>query len=308
MTTALISHPLCTRHEMGAFHPECPERLAAIHDQLRAARIADLLLPFEAVRASDEQIERVHPPQYLAWLAAAQPEAGAYAQLDPDTAINVHSLDAARYAAGAVVMATDLVLSGSVGNAFCAVRPPGHHAEQARAMGFCVFNNVAIGTMHALSAHGLRRVAIADFDVHHGNGTEQIFAGHPQVLMVSTFQHPLYPYCGIDPLGPNMVNVPLPPGSDGSAFRAAVTDRWLPALEEFAPEMIFVSAGFDAHREDPLANLMLVEADYAWVTQQLVGVAGRHANGRIVSSLEGGYSLSALGRSVVAHVGALMEA
>src|SRR5437868_14014877 len=189
MTTALITHSFCARHEMGAFHPECPERLGAIQDQLRSSGVGDLLIPFEASPASDEQIERVHPTQYLAWLNNASPEEGAYAQLDPDTAINAYSLDAARCAAGALVMATDLVVSGNVSNAFCAVRPPVHHAEQARSMGFCIFNNVAIGAMHALVAHGLHRVAIADFDVHHGNGTEQIFAGHPQVLMVSTFQH-----------------------------------------------------------------------------------------------------------------------
>jgi acetoin utilization deacetylase AcuC-like enzyme len=307
MTTAFVSHPSCSRHEMGGYHPECPERLAAIHDQLRASGVGDLLVPFEALPATDEQLERVHPPEYLAWLDGESPSEG-YAHLDPDTAINPHSLDAARHAAGAVVLATDLVVSGSVHNAFCSVRPPGHHAEQVRAMGFCILNNVAVGVTHALTVHGLRRVAIVDFDVHHGNGTEQIFAGHPQVLMVSTFQYPLYPYSGIEALGPNMVNVPLPGGSDGTAFREAVTTKWLPALEAFEPDMIFISAGFDAHREDPLANLNLVEADYAWVTRALVAVAHKHAQGRIVSSLEGGYALSALGRSVVAHVRELVEA
>ena len=292
---------------MGAYHPECPERLAAIHDQLRASGVGDLLMPFEALAATDEQLQRVHPPEYLAWLEAASPSEG-YAHLDPDTAINPFSLEAARYAAGGVVLATDLVLSGSVHNAFCCVRPPGHHAEQARAMGFCMFNNVAVGVTHALTVHGVPRIAIVDFDVHHGNGTEQIFAGHPQVLMVSTFQHPLYPYSGIDPLGPNMVNVPLPPGSDGKVFREVVTTKWLPALEAFAPDMIFISAGFDAHREDPLANLKFVEADYAWVTREVAQIAHKYAHGRIVSSLEGGYALSALGRSVVAHVRELLVA
>jgi acetoin utilization deacetylase AcuC-like enzyme len=292
---------------MGAYHPECPERLGAIHDQLRASGVGDLLMPFDALPATDEQLQRVHPPEYLAWLEAASPAEG-YAHLDPDTAINRYSLDAARHAAGGVVLATDLVISGTVHNAFCCVRPPGHHAEQARAMGFCMFNNVAVGVTHALAVHGVPRIAIVDFDVHHGNGTEQIFAGHPQVLMVSTFQHPLYPYSGIDPLGPNMVNVPLAAGSDGKAFREAVVTKWLPALEAFAPGMIFISAGFDAHREDPLANLRFVEADYAWVTREIVHIAKKYAHGRIVSSLEGGYALSALGRSVVAHVRELVVA
>jgi acetoin utilization deacetylase AcuC-like enzyme len=212
-----------------------------------------------------------------------------------------HSLDAAQHAAGAVVLATDLVLAGECRTAFCAVRPPGHHAERNRAMGFCLFNNVAVGAAHAL-ANGLERVAIVDFDVHHGNGTEEIFSGDPRVLMVSTFQHPLYPYSGLDNPASNMVNIPLSAGAGGAEFRDAVADHWLPALERFRPEMLFVSAGFDAHREDPLAGLKLVEDDYAWVTRQLVAVAARHSKGRIVSSLEGGYGLSALGRSATEHI------
>ena len=199
-------------------------------------------------------------------------------------------------------------MSGECTTAFCAVRPPGHHAERSRAMGFCLFNNVAVGAMHAMAAHGIKRVAIVDFDVHHGNGTEDVFAGDSRVLMVSTFQHPLYPYSGTDNPAGNMVNVPLPAGSGGDAFRAAVVDRWLPALEEHRPELIYVSAGFDAHREDPLAGLRLVEADYAWVTRELIAVAGRHGGGRIVSTLEGGYSLSALGRSATEHIRELLEA
>jgi len=205
------------------------------------------------------------------------------------------------------VMGVDLVMKGECATAFCAVRPPGHHAERRRAMGFCLFNSVAIGAAHALASHGLSRVAIVDFDVHHGNGTEDIFQGDPRVLMVGTFQHPLYPYCGFDDPAENMINVPLRAGSGGVEFRAAVTERWLPALEKFRPEMILVSAGFDAHREDPLAGLALSEADYAWVTEQLVDVAKRHAHRRIVSSLEGGYALSALGRSAAEHVRVLVE-
>ena len=215
--------------------------------------------------------------------------------------MNPHSLTAARHAAGAVVLATDLVLSGECRTAFCAVRPPGHHAERNRAMGFCLFNNVAVGAAHAL-AQGVARVAIVDFDVHHGNGTEDIFSDDPRVLMVSTFQHPLYPYSGLDNPAPNMVNIPLSAGTGSAGFRDAVTDHWLPALERHRPEVIFVSAGFDAHREDPLAGLKLVEDDYAWVTRQLVAIAARHAKGRIVSTLEGGYGLSALGRSATEHI------
>jgi acetoin utilization deacetylase AcuC-like enzyme len=238
------------------------------------------------------------------WLTRAEraSPASGLTYLDPDTALNPHTLDAARHAAGAVVNGVDLAMAGACRAAFCAVRPPGHHAERERAMGFCVFNSVAVGAAHALEAYGLERVAIVDFDVHHGNGTEQIFTGDHRVLMVSTFQHPLYPYSGLDNDDPKMVNVPLPAGSGGAEFRAAVRDRWLPALDEHRPQMIFISAGFDAHREDPLANLALVEADYAWVTRELMQVAAAHAEGRIVSSLEGGYALSALGRSVSEHL------
>jgi len=204
--------------------------------------------------------------------------------------------------AGAALAATDAVIDGQVANAFCAVRPPGHHATRGQAMGFCFFNNVAVAARHALDTRGLDRVAIIDFDVHHGNGTEDIIAGDERVLMASIFQHPLYPYSGATPLGTNMVNVPIAPYSRGDVVRAAVRDMWLPRLEAFKPQMIFISAGFDAHREDELGQLGLVEADYAWITQQLVDVAARHAQGRIVSCLEGGYNLGALARSVAAHL------
>jgi acetoin utilization deacetylase AcuC-like enzyme len=201
-----------------------------------------------------------------------------------------------------------MVVRGECKTAFCAVRPPGHHAEHNRAMGFCLFNNVAVGAAHALAACGIDRVAIIDFDVHHGNGTEEIFAADPRVLMVSTFQHPLYPYSGLEQLGPNMVNIPLAAGSGSDAFRAAVRDHWLPALERHRPQLLYVSAGFDAHREDPLAGLELTDTDYAWVTRELVAVARTHAQGRIISTLEGGYALSALGRSVAEHVRELLVA
>jgi acetoin utilization deacetylase AcuC-like enzyme len=299
--TAYITHPSFLLHEMGPYHPECPERLTAIGDQLIAAGIDSYLQHYTAPPATREQIARVHGTRYIESIEQASPDEGLIF-LDPDTALNPHTLQAARHAAGAVVKGVDLAMAGECRTAFCAVRPPGHHAERARAMGFCVFNNVAVGAAHAMAAHGLARVAIVDFDVHHGNGTEEIFTGDHRVLMASTFQHPLYPYCGVDNNDPKMVNIPLPPGSGGNEFRAAVRDHWLPALDEHKPELILISAGFDAHREDPLANLKLVEADYAWVTREMVQLAARHAKGRIVSSLEGGYALSALGRSAAEHV------
>jgi len=292
---------------MGPYHPECPERLDAISDRLIAAGLDGHLHHYVAPAATREQIERVHGARYIDEVEGASPETGLHF-IDPDTALNPYSLQAARHAAGAVVMAVDLAMSGECTTAFCAVRPPGHHAERSRAMGFCLFNNVAIGAAHACEVHGLERVAIVDFDVHHGNGTEEIFTGDPRVLMVSTFQHPLYPYCGLDNPSPLMVNIPLSPGSGGAEFRAAVTGRWLPAMEKYRPQLILISAGFDAHREDPLANLKLTEADYAWVTREVLAVARKHAQGRVVSSLEGGYGLSALGRSVAEHVRELVSA
>jgi acetoin utilization deacetylase AcuC-like enzyme len=306
MTTALIRHRECLLHDMGQHHPECPDRLHAIEDQLIAAGIIGYLAEYEAPPATREQLERVHAPEYIAALEARVPERG-LAHLDPDTAMNPHSLRAALRSAGAAVLATDLVVSGEASSAFCCVRPPGHHAERRRAMGFCFFNNVAVGAAHALEAHGLNRVAVVDFDVHHGNGTENIFRDDPRVLMVSTFQHPFYPYSGSESRSARMVNIPLPAYTNGMGFREAVQTWWLPALERFAPEMIFFSAGFDAHREDDMASLNLTEADYAWVTERVQDVARRHAAGRVVSVLEGGYALSALGRSAVAHIRALAE-
>ena len=299
--TAFITHPSCLQHEMGPGHPECPDRLTAIADQLIASGLDAHVTRYEAPRASVEQVARVHDRRYIDAIEAASPASG-LRYLDPDTALNPQSVPAAFHAAGAVVHAVDLVCGGEHRNAFCAVRPPGHHAESRRAMGFCIFNSVAIGAAHALAVHGLSRVAIVDFDVHHGNGTEEMFTDDPRVLMVSTFQYPLYPYSGVDNRAPNMVNIPLSAGNGGTEFRDAVRKHWLPALDDHEPELILVSAGFDAHREDPLAGLAFVEDDYAWVTRELIDVAGRHAKGRIVSTLEGGYALSALGRSVVAHL------
>jgi acetoin utilization deacetylase AcuC-like enzyme len=299
--TAYITHPSFLLHEMGPHHPECPERLSAIGDRLIASGLAAHLEHHTAPAATREQLERVHSPAYVDQIEDASPTAG-LRYLDPDTALNPHSLTAARHAAGAVVLAVDLVMSGKCETAFCAVRPPGHHAESRRAMGFCLFNNVAVGIAHAMAKHGVERIAIVDFDVHHGNGTEEIFAGDPRVLMVSTFQYPLYPYSGVTPMGPNMLNVPLAPGSGSEAFREVVRSQWLPALEAHRPQLTMISAGFDAHREDPLASLEFTDADYAWVTRELCAVARKHGAGRVVSTLEGGYALSALGRSAAEHV------
>jgi acetoin utilization deacetylase AcuC-like enzyme len=305
LTTALIAHSSCRLHNMGPYHPESPDRLDAVSDRLIASGLDAHVEHHEAPAATRDQLARVHDEDYIAMIEAASPESG-ICYLDPDTAMNPHSLDAALHAAGAVILGTDLVLDGVCRTAFCAVRPPGHHAERRRAMGFCFFNSVAIGVAHALS-RGLKRAAVLDFDVHHGNGTEQIFAAEPRVVMVGTFEYPLYPYSGVDPAGPNMHNVPLRAGSGGEAFRAAMTNVCLPALDAHRPEIIFISAGFDAHRDDPLANLQLTEADYAWVTREIVAIAERHAVGRIVSTLEGGYDLSALGRSATEHVRALAK-
>lgn len=301
MHTAYISHSACLRHDMGADHPECPARIQAIEDQLIASGLLPFLDHHDAPMATDEMLARVHQPDYVAAIRAAAPADGLI-YLDPDTAMNPYTLEAALRAAGAVVLAVDLVMSERAENAFCNVRPPGHHAGVASSGGFCIFNNVAVGAAHALVQHGLERVAIADFDVHHGNGTENIFHDDPRVMLCSTFRHPYYPYCGADSGNDHIINVPLPAGTAGEGFRAAVTEQWLPVLERFQPQMLFISAGFDAHREDNMGGFGLREADYTWVTEKLKEIAIRHAAGRIVSVLEGGYALHALGRSAVAHI------
>jgi acetoin utilization deacetylase AcuC-like enzyme len=301
VSTAFVTHSDCLRHEMGRHHPECPERLSAIEDQLIASGIGQFLTRFEAPLATDEQLARVHPPEYVRAIRDMAPEEG-IVHLDPDTAMNPHSLQAALRAAGAAVKAIDLVVPKEFSSAFCAVRPPGHHACRTRPMGFCIFNNVAVAARHAVQEHGLDRVAIIDFDVHHGNGTEDIFEDDPNVLMASTFQHPFYPYSGTEAPARNMVNIPLSAGAGSREFREAVQSAWLPALDNFAPQLVIFSAGFDAHVEDDMAMLRLVDGDYAWVTKQVKAIADRHADGRIVSMLEGGYALSALGRSAVQHI------
>ena len=306
MQTAYISHPACLLHDMGRGHPECPARIKAIEDQLIASGIFPLLQHHDAPRATREQLTRVHSEAYIDAIEATTPSEG-LAMLDPDTWMNPHSWEAALRAAGALVLGTELVMQGMAKNAFCNVRPPGHHATRNQSMGFCLLNNVAVGVAHALEQHGLERVAIVDFDVHHGNGTEDIFKDDPRVMLCSSFQHPFYPHCGADTVSDHIIPLPLPAYTDGAGFRAAVTEKFLPALNAFKPQMIFVSAGFDAHREDDMASLKLVEADYAWVTQAIKKVAAAHAGNRIVSTLEGGYELHALGRSATAHIKELCD-
>jgi len=286
---------------MGSYHPESPARLAAISDHMIAQGLDHYFIFYDAPLATFAQLMRVHPASHLERLKRVSPTLGVV-HIDPDTAMNPHTWQAALRSAGAGVHAVDLVMSGEVQNAFCAVRPPGHHAERTTAMGFCFFNNIAVAAMHALKEHGLSRVAIVDFDVHHGNGTEDCLKNNEQVLMVSMFQHPFYPYSGTDNPAPNMVNIPVPSGTAGTEFRQMVEDIWLPRLREFKPEMILVSAGFDAHHEDDLGGMKLLEKDFTWVTEQIKQVANETAKGRIVSILEGGYVLSALARSVVAHI------
>ncbi|HEV8014010.1 MAG TPA: histone deacetylase family protein [Stellaceae bacterium] len=308
MTTLLYTHEACLQHDPGPHHPESPARLEAVLAALSDPAYATLERR-EAPRASRDQIARVHPGDFAERVLAAVPKAG-YAALDADTVLSPGSGEAALRAAGAAVAAVDAVIAGEAKSAFCAVRPPGHHAEPRHAMGFCLFNNVAIAALHARAQHGLARVAVVDFDVHHGNGTQAAFERDPSLFYASTHQMPLYPGTGATSergVG-NIVNVPLRPMSGSAEFRRAFTATILPALEAFRPELLIVSAGFDAHRDDPLAQLMLVEADYAWSTERLVEIAAKHAAGRIVSSLEGGYDLDALAASSAAHVAALMAA
>jgi acetoin utilization deacetylase AcuC-like enzyme len=300
---------------MGPGHPECPERLDAIEDRLLASGVGIGLERRVAPEASASDLELAHTRLHVAAMrglgqqlkesiAAGGPP---YSQIDPDTAMNEHTWNASLRAAGATLAATDAVLAGELENAFCAVRPPGHHACRDRAMGFCFFNNIAIAAKYALERHGLKRVAVVDFDVHHGNGTEDILGGDPRVLMVGFFQHPFYPYTGDQSHADNMLNLPVPAYTKGMDIREMIEMLWLPRLESFKPQMIFVSAGFDAHREDDLGQLRLNEADYTWITSRVKEIAKKYASGRIVSALEGGYNLSALGRSVEAHLRVLAD-
>jgi acetoin utilization deacetylase AcuC-like enzyme len=313
--TGYFTHPDCWKHEMGVGHPECPERLDAIENRLLVSGVGDALVKREASSAPLADIELAHGRMYVAALRGLtdglreEIDAGGptHAQIDPDTSINVHTWDAALRAVGAAIDATDAVMAGEIDNAFCSVRPPGHHACKDKAMGFCFFNNAAIAARYALERHGLKRVAIVDFDVHHGNGTENIVAGDQRILMVSFFQHPFYPEGGARSNASNLVNVPVPAYTKGEQVRDLIEAHWLPRLHAYKPEMVFISAGFDAHRADDMGQMGLVEEDYAWITHRIMDVARRHAKGRVVSCLEGGYNLDALAFSVESHIRVLAD-
>jgi acetoin utilization deacetylase AcuC-like enzyme len=313
--TGFFTHRDCWKHEMGEGHPECPQRLDAIEDRLLVSGVGDALERREAPQAPMADLELAHGRMHMAALRGLtdtlreEIEAGGptHAQIDPDTSLNTHTWSAALRAAGAALAATDAVIAGEMANAFCSIRPPGHHACRDQAMGFCFMNNVAIAALYALERHGLKRVAIVDFDVHHGNGTENIIAGDQRVLMVSFFQHPFYPPGGSRSHASNLVNLPVEAYTKGPEVRELIAAHWLPRLEAYRPEMIFISAGFDAHRADEMGQMGLVEADYAWITKRVKEVAQRHAQGRIVSCLEGGYDLDALALSVEAHIRVLAD-
>ena len=292
---------------MGAHHVEVPERLHAISDRMIASGMEMLVTHYDAPKATRAQLLRAHDSDYIDMIYEAAPTArDVLSWIDGDTAMCSGTLNAALRAAGAATLAVDLVMSDKHHAAFCAVRPPGHHAERHAAMGFCFFNNVAVGAMHAIDRYGLERIAIIDFEVHHGNGTEDIVAGDQRLLFCSSFQHPFYPGTGSDCEAANVINIPLPAGTDGDAFRAAVAQHWLGPLDAFAPQLVMISAGFDGHAEDDISHFNLREADYAWITRALHDLAVRHAGERVVSCLEGGYNLSALGRSVSTHIDELI--
>jgi acetoin utilization deacetylase AcuC-like enzyme len=304
MTTALITHSACFAHDTPAGHPERPARLRAVLDSLSAFDLQRI----ESPQADTESLWRAHDPALVSSVLSFR--GPGFTRIDPDTFMSAGSAEAALHAAGAVIAAVDGVMRGICRNAFCAARPPGHHAERARAMGFCLFNNVAVGALHARAVHGLKRIAVVDFDVHHGNGTQDVFSPDPELFYASTHQMPLYPGTGLVAergVADNVLNRPLPPGSGSAEFRAAYSNSVLPALEAFRPDFIFISAGFDAHRADPLANLALSEEDFGWVTGEICAAAASLCNGRVVSTLEGGYDLDALAASAGAHIGALIE-
>ncbi|PCI65902.1 MAG: deacetylase [Piscirickettsiaceae bacterium] len=307
MNTAYITHPDCLKHKMTQGHPEEPGRLLAIQDRLQLLQLWDFLNHFDAPGVSKQSLLQVHTQQHIDNIFKNAPQAGQpLFHADPDTFMNEHTLSAALRAAGSGVLAVDLVMEKKIDNAFCAIRPPGHHAEHDKAMGFCFFNNIAVAAAHALEQYQLERIAIIDFDVHHGNGTEDIFENDSRVLICSSYEHPLYPYSGRSTIPGHLINCPLKPGSGGPEFRMVVQQEWLPELEAFKPQFIFISAGFDAHWQDDMAQLQFNETDYRWITQKLVSLAKKHADNRIVSMLEGGYTLDALGKSVEQHIRVLM--
>lgn len=305
MSTAFISHPDCHDHDTGEGHPENAMRLSAIEDRLLSSRISDFIRYLDAPEVTREQLLRAHSAEYLDMIDAVMPRKG-YSRLDPDTVISPGTLQAARRAAGSVILAVDQIMSGQISNAFCSVRPPGHHAERDRALGFCIYSNLAIGVMHALEQYGLKKVAVVDFDVHQGNGTEDILIGDDRVLYCSTFQHPFFPYTSLPENSERVISIPLDASAKSAEFRSAVSDHWLPALERFQPEMIFVSAGFDAHRDDDMSYISLTDADFRWVIEEIVRIADISASGRIVSTLEGGYEIHSLARCVETHMRVLM--
>jgi len=305
VTTAYISHPACLQHETGSDHPESPRRLYAIEDALISDGLMNLLRRLDAPRATREQLCRVHSPEYLDEIEHRAPKSG-LVMLDADTMMGPETLEAAYRAAGAMVLGVDMVIHNKIDTVFCGTRPPGHHAGRSSAMGFCIFNNVAVGAAHALDA-GLDRVAIVDFDVHHGNGTESIFQSDNRVMLCSVFQHPFYPDTSLLMDSQQIVHVPLDAGTYSDEFQSAVKEHLLPALNSFRPELILVSAGFDSHFEDSMGQLNLLDSDYYWITRKIMEVAAQHAEGHVVSTLEGGYELHALGRAVIQHIRALMR-
>ncbi len=313
MAISIFSHPKCRKHNMDPEHPECPERLSQIQDQLIASGLATVVEQVQGSKIDRAHLYHAHSHAYIDELfhqdallqEKAKTDDNPHIWLDDDTIMMQDSLTAALYAAGCAKNAVDEVFHRQDTRAFCAIRPPGHHACHAKAMGFCLINNVAVAATYAQQRYGVERVAIVDFDVHHGNGTEDIFKHEPSVLFCSSFQHPFYPFGGVDDQPEHFYPVPLQAGDDGNVFRQAV-EHWFKAIDEFAPELILISAGFDAHQEDDLGHVRLVEDDYVWITRELRRLADKHCQGRLVSMLEGGYALSALGRSVVAHVKALL--
>ena len=305
MSTAFISHPDCHDHDTGEDHPENAQRLSAIEDRLLSSRISDFIKYLDAPEVTRDQLLRAHTAGYLEMIDALMPRTG-YARLDPDTVISPGSLQAAKRAAGSVILAVDRIMSGEIRNAFCSVRPPGHHAERSRALGFCIYNNIAVGVKHALEVYDLKRVAVVDFDVHQANGTENILLPDDRLLYCSIFQHPFFPYTPLPENSEKVISIPLAASASSAEFRAAVTDHWLPAMERFKPEMIFVSAGFDAHQDDDMSYVRLTDADFRWVIQEIVRIADISASGRVVSALEGGYEIHSLARCVEAHMRVLM--
>jgi acetoin utilization deacetylase AcuC-like enzyme len=303
---ALITHQDCTLHEISAGHPEQPARIGAVLSEVVGQGLFEMLHQFEATEAARDYLVSAHSETYVDQLFAVAPDSGSV-QLDADTAMNAHSLRAARLGVGAGLQAVDLVVDGDFDTAFCCVRPPGHHAERSEAMGFCFFGSVAIAALYALQKPGINRTAIIDFDVHHGNGTEDLIGDHADIFFCSTFQYPLYPGKYGKNVPGRKINLPLAAGSNGDELKRVMNEHCLPALRSFAPDLILISAGFDAHRDDPLASLEFVEDDFAWVTRELVDVAKDTANGRVVSMLEGGYDLPALGKSAAAHIRELLK-